>query len=304
MSTNDGRETRFGKSGLKVTMATTWSMNKQKRTGISAIAGVVIGGILGYVIGGAVGAVLGGAAGHLFDRYRAAERRSRRRQRKGAFGSNGGAGAKPIFDDPTETRRIAFATAIVVLGAKLAKADGRVSRDEIDAFKRRFMISDDEIGGVAKIYDQAKKSAEGFEPYARQIAALFGRDPVLLEELLIGLFEVATADGDLRTGEIEFLREVASIFGFDQEKFEQIRATFGAASKPASKSADPYKLLGVARSASDADVKKAYRKLVRELHPDQLIAKGLPKEFINRANNRLAAVNTAYDQIEKQRGLK
>ena len=285
-------------------MATTWSMDRERSTGTLSIMGMITGGVLGYILGGAVGGVIGAVSGHLFDRYRAAERRNRRRQRSRASSRANGLGAKPIFDDPTETRRIAFATAIIVLGAKLAKADGQVTRDEVDAFKQRFKFSEDEVGGVARIYDQAKTSAEGFEPYARQIAALFGRDPVLLEELLIGLFEVARADGDLRTGEIEFLREVASIFGFDQTKFEQMRATFSAAGKPTSHGQDPYKVLGISRSATDADIKKAYRKLVRELHPDQLIAKGLPKEFISRANNRLAVVNTAYDQIEKQRGLK
>lgn len=285
-------------------MAMPWAMDRERHISPLSIIGMMMGGVLGYMLGGAVGGVIGAVAGHLFDRYRAAERRNRRRRRSRASSRTDGLGAKPIFDDPTETRRIAFATAIIVLGAKLAKADGQVTRDEVDAFKQRFKFSEDEVGGVARIYDQAKTSAEGFEPYARQIAALFGRDPVLLEELLIGLFEVARADGDLRTGEIEFLREVASIFGFDQVKFEQMRATFSAAGQPTSHGEDPYKVLGMSRSATDAEVKKTYRKLVRELHPDQLIAKGLPKEFISRANNRLAAVNSAYDRIEKQRGMK
>ncbi|MGI9421489.1 MAG: TerB family tellurite resistance protein [Geminicoccaceae bacterium] len=279
-------------------------MDNGRRTGLSGIIGMLVGGVLGYLTGGAVGGIIGAVAGHFIDRYRAHERRNRRRQRSRTSSEAGGPNAKPIFDDPTETRRIAFATAIIVLGAKLAKADGPVTRDEVEAFKRRFQFSDQEVGGVARIYDQAKRSAEGFEPYARQIAALFGRDPVLLEELLIGLFEVARADGDLKTGEIEFLREVASIFGFDQAKFEQMRTTFDAADQPTAHEEDPYKVLGISRGASDADIKKTYRKLVRELHPDQLIAKGLPKEFISRANSRLAAVNTAFDRIGKQRGMK
>lgn len=284
--------------------ATSWSSGRERRVSPVNILGMLVGGATGFILGGPIAGMAGAVAGHVFDRYRANERRDRRRRRGWSAYDAKRQGSKPIFDDPTETRRIAFATAIIVLAAKLAKADGVVSRDEIDAFKRRFMISDHEVGGVAQIYDQAKKSAEGFEPYARQIAALFGRDPILLEELLIGLFDVARADGDLRSGEIEFLREVGKIFGFDQAKFDQIRATVSATRQPEKTADDPYKVLGLTRAVSDIELKKAYRQLVRELHPDQLIAKGLPKEFISRANNRLATVNTAYDQIVKQRGLK
>jgi DnaJ like chaperone protein len=281
----------------------SWSAGR-RGSGLSTLGGLFIGGCLGYLVAGTIGLIVGAGAGYLIDRFRASERRSRRRQRGRSSSETGTFKAKPIFDDPTETRRIAFATAIIVLGAKLAKADGRVNKDEVKAFKDRFKFSEQEVGGVAQIYDQAKTSAEGFEPYARQIAALFGRDPIMLEELLSGLFEVARADGDLKTGEVEFLREVASIFGFDQTKFEQIRATFGAVDQPTNKAEDPYKLLGVTRGMSDSDIKKAYRKLVRELHPDQLTAKGLPEDFINRANDRLAAINAAYDRIEKARGIK
>ncbi len=285
-------------------VTTFWSMDRERRTGPSSLFGLIVGALLGYAIGGAIGGILGAIGGHLIDRYRAMEWRNRRRERSRASKRTETASSKPIFDDPTETRRIAFATAIIVLGAKLAKADGQVTREEVDAFKQRFSFSEQEVGGVARIYDQAKTSAEGFEPYARQVAAFFGRDPVLLEELLTGFFEVARADGELKTGEIEFLREVASIFGFDNDKFEQMRTTFGKPGERTSNGQDPYKVLGMSRTATDAEIKQAYRRLVRELHPDQLIAKGLPKEFIDRANNRLAAVNTAYDQIEKQRGMK
>ena len=284
--------------------ATSWLGMRGKRVRSFNIIAMLLGGVAGLILGGPIFGVAGAVVGYLFDRYRASERRIKRRRRGRSHTTTGSAPTKPIFDDPTETRRIAFATAIIVLSAKLAKADGVVSRDEINAFKRRFMISDHEVGGIARIYDQAKQSAEGFEPYARQLAALFGRDPILLEELLIGLFEVAGADGDLKSGEIEFLREVAKIFGFDTAKFEQISATFKATQKPENSLGRPYQVLGLTRGASDAEIKAAYRKLVRELHPDQLIAKGLPKEFISRANNRLAAINSAYEQIAKQRGLK
>ena len=210
----------------------------------------------------------------------------------------------PVFADPTETRRIAFATAVIVLGAKLAKVDGVVTRDEVRAFKRVFRIDDAEVGDVARIYNQAKTSAQGFEPYARQIAALFGHDPFLLEELLTGLFEVARADGELNPAEVDFLRRIAAIFGFDIAAFELIRRRFSATARNLSGADDAYAVLGLTRNATDDEIKQTYRNLVREHHPDRLVAKGMPEEFVERANKTLAAINVAYDRIEKERNLK
>jgi DnaJ like chaperone protein len=193
---------------------------------------------------------------------------------------------------------------MIVLGAKLAKADGVVTQDEIRAFKRVFKVDDQDVGDVARIYNQAKTSARGFEPYARQVAALFGRDPVLLEELLIGLFEVARADGELNPAEVDFLRRVGAIFGFDNVAFEQIRARFRAARRDLESPEDAYAVLGVDRTAPDEEVKQTYRRLVREHHPDRLVAKGLPQEFVEHANKTLAAINAAYDRIARERKLR
>ncbi len=289
-----------------------------------AIWGKILGGAAGLAIGGPIGAVIGAVAGHAYDRYREVESRERlappRRDRNpwsaGAprpepppdrssdRSSDPWAEPPPVFADPTETRRIAFATAVIVLGAKLAKVDGVVTRDEIQAFKRVFRIDDREVGDVARIYNQAKTSARGFEPYARQIAALFGNDPVLLEELLVGLFEIARADGELNPAEVDFLRRVAAIFGFNVGAFEQVRARFSATARNLSGADDAYAVLGLTRSASDGEIKQTYRKLVREHHPDRLVAKGMPEEFVERANKTLAAINAAYDRIEKERHLK
>jgi DnaJ like chaperone protein len=287
-----------------------------------AIWGKILGGAAGLAIGGPIGAVIGAVAGHAYDRYRQEESRarlalsSRRRDRNPWSGtgqppeppphrpSDPWAEPPPVFADPAETRRIAFATAVIVLGAKLAKVDGVVTRDEIQAFKRVFRIDDAEVGDVARIYNQAKTSARGFEPYARQISALFGHDPFLLEELLVGLFEVARADGELNPAEVDFLRRVAAIFGFNIGSFEQIRARFSATARNMSGADDAYAVLGLTRSASDDEIKQTYRKLVREHHPDRLVAKGMPEEFVERANRTLAAINAAYDRIEKERNLK
>jgi DnaJ like chaperone protein len=265
--------------------------------------GKVIGAAIGFALGQWIGALLGAVAGHAFDQW-LAERRERRRQHIEA--------GDPAFidlDAVLETRRVAFATAIVALAAKLAKVDGRVNRDEILAFQRNFDISDADVGDVAAIYNEAKQSPDGFEPFARQVAAVFGAERVVLEELLCGLFEIAVADGAIDENELRFLREVASIFGFGPFQFEAIRARYmftwdPRRPDPAPASVDHYTVLGLERGASNEQVKKAWRALVREHHPDRLVAQGLPPDFVEKANRRLAAINAAYDRIAAERGMR
>ena len=261
------------------------------------IWGKIVGGTAGFAVGGPIGAVLGAVAGHAFDHYRAEQGR---RSLPGKSRDE-----PPLFyEDPAETRRIAFATAVIALAAKLSKADGRVTRDEILAFRRVFAVEDDEVGDVARVYNQAKASTEGFEAYARQIAMLFQGDRYLLGELLTGLFDVARSDGELNRAEIDFLRRVAAIFGFDQAAFEEIHRRFAATARHMAGSDDAYSVLGLSRNASDDEVRKAYRRLVREHHPDRLVAKGLPQEFVEHANKTLANINVAYDRIAKERKLR
>jgi DnaJ like chaperone protein len=271
------------------------------------IWGKIIGGVAGFAIDGAFGALLGVIAGHLFDHFWAGLSGARVTSRKpeaAAAGPRPREASTPIFADPAETRHIAFATALIVLGAKLCKADGRVTRDEISAFKRVFPIDDDEVGDVARIFDQAKVSARGFEPYARQIASLFGHDPVLLGELLTGLSEVARVDQRITAAEVEFLRRVAMIFGFDAATFEQLHARFSATARDLSGADDSYAVLGLSRGVADEEIRRTYRQLVREHHPDRLVAKGMPAEMIEQANRTLAAINAAYDHIAKERNLR
>lgn len=237
---------------------------------------------MGFALGGPLGALLGAAAGHTVDRARA-----------------GGAGMGGRIPQSRETREHAFAVAVIVLGAKMAKADGRVTPNEVAAFKNVFHIPPEEMDTVASLFNEAKRDAQGFEPYARQIGTMLADQPALLEELLGGLFHIAKADGVYHPLEHEFLEQVAREFGFDAQTFERIRA-----SHLDSGEADPYQVLGLTRDATDADIKKTYRKLIREHHPDTLIAKGLPQEFVDVANNEMAAINAAYDEIEKERGLR
>lgn len=245
---------------------------------MAGIWGKLIGGAAGFALGGPLGALVGVAGGHVVDRLRASQ-----------------AGGEP----EEETRQVAFTIAVIALSAKMAKADGRVTRDEIDAFKRLFRVPPGETANVGRVFDLARKDARGYEPYARQVGRMFARQPAVLEELLEALFLIAEADGVVHPAEIEYLRGVAGIFGFDEATFERIRAGRAGAGGP-----DPYAVLGVAPDASDDDVRAAWRRLVRETHPDRLIAQGMPQDFIDVATGKMAAVNAAWDRIRTQRGLK
>ena len=253
-----------------------------------SILGAILGGAAGFIaLGGPLGALLGAAAGHAIGKIA---------RRKGIDGE-----AAPQIDglDPrAATRQVAFTIAVIALGAKMAKADGVVTRDEVDAFKQVFRIPDEEMKNVGRVFDQARNSPLGFEAYAGQIARMFRHQRAVLEELLDGLFHIAKADGRVPPAELEYLRKVAAIFGFGDHDFERIRAENLGPDK-----ADPYEILGVTRAMTDSEIKVTYRKLVREHHPDRLIAKGVPREFIDVANEKLATINAAWDRITKERNI-
>ena len=128
---------------------------------------------------------------------------------------------------------------------------------------------------------------------------MFAENPAVLEKLLFCLTVIAKADGVIHPAEVDYLRSVAKIFELDDHTFDRITELTGAAG-----SSDPYKIIGVGPEIPDDDLKTAYRALVRENHPDKLIAEGLPEELIELANEKLAAVNDAYDRICAERGLK
>ncbi len=243
-----------------------------------SIWGKVIGGVAGFTLGGPLGALIGVYAGHKMDQARS------------------GDGSKLGAD--TQTRQVAFTMAVIVLSAKMAKADGVVTREEVEAFKRVFHIPPDEMKKVGQLFDEARKDASGYEPYAQQVAQMFRHEPAVLEELIGGLFHIAKADGEVHPAELEFLAKVSVIFGFSEHDFERLRASYDTPEK-----SDPYEILGVSRDDDDGTIKKAYRKLIVENHPDKLMAQGLPQEFIDLANEKMAAINAAYDTVKKQRGF-
>jgi len=193
---------------------------------------------------------------------------------------------------------VAFTIAVIALSAKMAKADGVVTPDEVEAFSQVFTVEPGDEAHVARVFNLARQDVAGYDAYARQIAGLFKDRPGVLEDLMDGLFHIARADGVVHDDELAFLQDVASIFGFSDFEFARIRA-----SNTGEAVADPYLVLGVTPDASDADLKKAYRRAVAENHPDRLMARGVPEEFIALANDKLAAINTAWDELKKRRGI-
>lgn len=207
-----------------------------------------------------------------------------------------GEGLSAVFDKlrtPPE-RSIAFTIAVIALGAKMAKADGLVTRDEVTAFREVFHIPPDAEPEAAKVFNLARQDVAGFDDYARRIGAMFPPGSGALCDLMDGLFHIAVADGNYHDAEDQFLSHVAGIFGMDQRQFRSIRARFVPDAQR-----DPYDVLGVAHDAPIGEIRAAWRAQVRDSHPDRMIARGVPEEAIKMAEARLVAINRAWEEITK-----
>jgi len=254
---------------------------------------VIIGALLGLKLGGFPAMVLGAFVGYwirssLFPRAK----RSRPTQTNGRAARAAAAAAEALRQS-IERQQI-FTTSVVSLAAKMAKIDGAVTRDEIDAFKTAFNIPPSQSATIAALYDEAKRDPSDFEAHARRLARCFGNTPQVLADVLGALNSIALADGTLHPAERDFLQRVAEIFGLAGRRF---------ASQPDEISnGDAYAVLGVAHGAAMPEIKAAWRKLTREHHPDTLMAKGMPQEYIDLATKKMATINAAYDRIRTERG--
>ena len=238
-----------------------------------SIWGKILGGATGFAFGGPIGALLGGVAGHAIDKIK----------------------TKKKLPEETALKQIGFTIGVIVLSAKMAKADGKVTEDEIRAFKEKINVPESEIKNVAKLWDQAKKTTDGFQIYARQIANLLEKNSSVLEELLKLLIIIALADGKITIPEIKYLKEVGNIFGFSEEDFERIYSSKSGVSS------DPYQILGVSRDASIDEIKQKWKQLAINHHPDRLISQGIPEDLIHKSTSRLKEINNAWDTIQNQR---
>ena len=206
-----------------------------------------------------------------------------------------GEGLSAVFEKlrASPDRTVGFAIAVIALGAKMAKADGLVTKDEVVAFREIFLIPQKEEVNAARVFDLARQDVAGYDIYARRIKAMYAEDDRPLCDLLEGLFHIAMADGVYHPMEDDFLKDVADIFGFDERRFKGIRAQFVAEADR-----DPYEVLGVEPTASTDEIRAAWRKLVRETHPDQMIARGVPEEAVKLAERRMVAINGAWEDIQ------
>ena len=236
-----------------------------------AIWGSIIGGMLGFSIGGPFGMLLGSLIGGKMSRARSS----------GEFRS---------FAHPQQI----FALSLIVLSAKLSKADGQVSREELIAVKDKLKIPESELDQVGKIFNKAKEESTGYEPYAKQIAEVYRGNMNVLEEVINTLFYIAEADGQISDNELTMIEDIARIFGLNQTQINGIKE-----SRKSSDKLNPYIVLESKPDDSLEEIRKRYIKLSKEHHPDLLLSKGVPQELINESKAKMRAVNSAWDQIQK-----
>ena len=236
-----------------------------------AIWGSLIGGMIGLSLGGPFGMLLGSLIGGKISRAKS----------RAGFGS---------FAQPQQI----FALSLIVLSAKLSKADGQVSKEELIAVRDKLKIPENELNQVGKIFNKAKEESSGYEPYAQQIAQIYRNNLNVLEEVINILFYIAESDGNVSQSELDMIQNIAKIFGLNQSQFNSIKE-----SRKTSDKLNPYIVLESKPEEDMQTIRKKYIKLSKEHHPDTLINKGVPKEVIEESKKKMRIINSAWNQIQK-----
>jgi len=236
-----------------------------------SIWGSLLGGVIGFSFGGPFGALLGSFLG----------------------GKISGLNSSKTIGNQQSSQEV-FALSLIILSAKLSKADGHVSKEELIAVKDKLQIPDSEIDQVAKIFNKAKDESTGYEPYAKQIAEIFRDNINVLEEVINILFYIAEADGNVSNDEETMIANIAYIFGLSQKQYQSIKE-----SRKTSDKLNPYIVLESQPKDDLKTIRKNYIRLSKEHHPDLLISKGVPVEVINESKNKMRSINAAWDQVQK-----
>ena len=238
-----------------------------------SIWGSLIGGMLGLSLGGPFGMLIGSILGGKITRMR----------------------AQKSFSAIGQSQKI-FALSLIVLSAKLSKADGQVSREELVAVKEKLKIPENELDEVGKIFNKAKEESTGYEPYAQQIAQFYKGNLNILEEVINILFYIAESDGEVTSEETRMIEKIAYIFGLSEKQYNSIKE-----SRKSSDKLNPYLVLESGPNDDLQTIRKRYIKLSKEHHPDLLLSKGVPEEVIEESKKTMRAINSAWDQIQKLR---
>lgn len=203
---------------------------------------------------------------------------------------------RQLFKPRPPTDTVAFSISFIALAAKLAKADGTVTRNEVMMFRRIFDIPPGEEANAARVFNLCSQETTGYTTYAKQLSKALAKTPTgdtLREDVLDGLFHIAMADGEYHPAEDLFLKQVTKVFGLGEGVYLRLRA------RHVPELRDPYIILGVPTDVSLEVLRLARKQFVRDNHPDQLFAQGLPREMIELANARLRNFNDAYDEVAK-----
>ena len=235
-----------------------------------SIWGSLIGGMIGFSLGGPFGMLLGSLIGGKISRA------------KGSINNS--------FAQPQQI----FALSLIVLSAKLSKADGQVSKEELIAVKDKLKIPENEIDQVGKIFNKAKNESTGYKPYAEQIAQIYKGNLNVLEEVINILFYIAEADGNISQSELVMIEDIARIFGLNESQFNSLKE-----SRKSSDKLNPYIVLESNPDDSLTEIRKRYIKLSKEHHPDLLLSKGVPPEVIEESKKKMRSINSAWDQVQK-----
>ena len=235
-----------------------------------SIWGSLIGGMIGFSLGGPFGMLLGSLIGGKISRA------------KGSINNS--------FAQPQQI----FALSLIVLSAKLSKADGQVSKEELIAVKDKLKIPENEIDQVGKIFNKAKNESTGYKPYAEQIAQIYKGNLNVLEEVINILFYIAEADGNISQAELVMIEDIGRIFGLSESQFNSLKE-----SRKSSDKLNPYIVLESNPDDSLTEIRKRYIKLSKEHHPDLLLSKGVPSEVIEESKKKMRSVNSAWDQVQK-----
>jgi len=249
------------------------------------IMGKVVGGTIGFAIGGPLGAIAGAAFGHAYD------------------ASSDGVYLEDKSGLSTgETSQVTFFVAAFSMLAKLVRADGQVSRQEIDSIEK-FMLYDLKLDPESRqfamnIFHAATESPGTFQDFAGQYYNQFRTQPQFLDIMIDILLRVSVADGAMNKNEESLIREAVRIFNFSDAKYNVLKSRY---IKEVDKS---YAVLGCDPGDSAERIKKQYRKRVSEFHPDKIASKGLPGEFTKFAEDKFRDIQDAYEKIKAERGFK